>query len=287
MDSMESMNIKNTPSIDTQSVENERMLAPRLEQAPENKISDKESIDIDNIASTETPSGEKEGTLASSLEEAPENKVLDLNEAKEDLANFKIPVKTALPPPKPRAVKSEGFVEPVPVTKEQTQDQVSNADKKSDVQKLAKNKLLSQQAFSPAERLKQANVVLPYLEPPWSGLCQTKYYLEILKNGKIIGKVDLMEKPFYVFGRLASCDVQMEHPSLSRYHSVLQFCGKPDNLHHMGWYIYDLESTHGTLINKTKVRPRSFTRLRVGHVIKFGGSTRLYILQVSLHVQCR
>ncbi|KAH1022764.1 hypothetical protein HUJ04_012111 [Dendroctonus ponderosae] len=61
--------------------------------------------------------------------------------------------------------------------------------------------------------------VLPYTEPAWSGLPETtgkNYVLEVLKEGKIIDYIDLMKKPFWVFGRMTNCDVLKEHPSVSR-----------------------------------------------------------------------
>ena len=49
-----------------------------------------------------------------------------------------------------------------------------------------------------------------------------------------------------------------------------------------GFCIYDLGSTHGTFLNKTAVDPKKFYRLRVGYCLKFGGSSRLFILQVCI-----
>jgi len=49
-----------------------------------------------------------------------------------------------------------------------------------------------------------------------------------------------------------------------------------------GFYVYDLGSTHGTYLNKQKVRPRAYCRLRIGQMVKFGGSSRLFILEVSI-----
>nr|ABL59954.1 putative solute carrier family protein [uncultured eukaryote] len=134
--------------------------------------------------------------------------------------------------------------------------------------------------LSPAEQLKQSQISLPYKEPVWGGPCEKEYRFEVLKNGTIVDDIDLTTKSFFVFGRLPSCDITMEHPSLSRHHAVMQYCSKTNALHEIGWYLYDLDSTHGTLINKNKVKPRQYFRVRVGHVLKFGGSTRLYILQV-------
>ena len=137
--------------------------------------------------------------------------------------------------------------------------------------------------LSPAEKLKQSQIFFPYKEPTWSGIPEEHYSFEVLKNGSIIDTINLTgTKPFFVFGRLPSCDCTLEHPSLSRYHAVLQYCGDHTEKHHKGWYLYDLDSTHGTWVNKIKVKPKVYHRVRVGHVVKFGGSTRLHVLQVNI-----
>ena len=139
-----------------------------------------------------------------------------------------------------------------------------------------------QSSLSPAEKLKQLETPIPYKEPAWGGPSDSDYFFEVLKNGRIISKLELSTKSFHVFGRLPSCDFPMEHPSLSRHHSVVQHCSKKTDKFDVGWYLYDLDSTHGTWVNKIKVRPRVYHRLRVGHVMKLGGSSRLLILQVIL-----
>ncbi|XP_018328575.1 kanadaptin [Agrilus planipennis] len=122
---------------------------------------------------------------------------------------------------------------------------------------------------------------LPYKEPVWSGLPESngvKYTFEVLKNGVIVETVDLMKKSSWVFGRLPNCDIYMAHPTISRYHAVLQYRSKPDEENSAGFYIYDLSSTHGTFLNKNKIRPRVYARVKVGHMIKLGCSTRNFIL---------
>ncbi|XP_076463473.1 kanadaptin-like [Babylonia areolata] len=134
---------------------------------------------------------------------------------------------------------------------------------------------------SPAETLKQTQVSIPYKEPIWGGVPpeSEKYSFDVLKNGTVIDSVELGQKPWLVFGRLPSCDVCMEHPSLSRHHAVVQYRETAEDGNECGWYLYDLDSTHGTWVNKEKIKPKVYRRLHVGHVLKFGGSSRLYILQ--------
>ena len=144
---------------------------------------------------------------------------------------------------------------------------------------------------------------LPYTVPHWSGDPGGQpFSLSVIKNGRIIEEIDISQKPYVVFGRLPSCDVQFEHPSVSRYHAVLQYLPhrnhgdgeeEGDKAHshstlfsgsvpqEAGHYVYDLGSTHGTTLNKTKINPRCYCRVRVGQMIKFGGSSRLFLLEVG------
>ncbi|XP_062121643.1 kanadaptin [Drosophila sulfurigaster albostrigata] len=140
----------------------------------------------------------------------------------------------------------------------------------------------------------------PYKVPKWSQppAANENYKFEVLKSGQIIDEVkDLQQQAVWTFGRLPENDVFMAHPTISRYHAVLQYkpkassqvpsdeeeeessenAAKPEQPE--GWYIYDLGSTHGTFLNKQRVPPRVFIRIRVGHMLKLGNSTRVYILQ--------
>ncbi|XP_049535949.1 kanadaptin [Anopheles darlingi] len=142
---------------------------------------------------------------------------------------------------------------------------------------------------------------IPYKEPSWSGKCDPdrNYYFEVEKNGVIIEKVrQLQGKPFWLFGRLPNCDLNLAHPTISRYHAVLQYRPAPRDASDSeedeeqnnkrrathatvepGWYLYDLNSTHGTFVNKQQITARTYVRLRVGYIVKLGSSSRNYILQ--------
>lgn len=137
------------------------------------------------------------------------------------------------------------------------------------------------QAYSDPHVSKEKLIPLPYSEPEWGGtVTSDNYYLEVLKTGVILETVQLNTKSFYVFGRLSSCDVQMNHPSSSRYHAILQYRAEPTEKSPKGFYIYDLGSTHGTFLNKNRLKPKVYAPVKVGQFFKIGGSSRMLFLQV-------
>lgn len=149
----------------------------------------------------------------------------------------------------------------------------------------------------------------PYVEPKWSSTSNAdhKYQFEILKNGQIVENVnDLQTKAFWTIGKLPDNNIIMAHPTISRYHAVLQYRpeiitnidteqgsdsddesneidterpSKSNSKIEKGWYLYDLNSTHGSFVNKMRIPPKTYVRVRVGYMLKFGASTRNYILQ--------
>jgi pSer/pThr/pTyr-binding forkhead associated (FHA) protein len=111
-----------------------------------------------------------------------------------------------------------------------------------------------------------------YKLPPWSSKPAIPFVLEVLKNGVSVEKVDIGIKEFYSFGRQeGTVDVVLAHPSVSRQHAVVQHA---DN----GLFVYDLGSANGTFVNKQRIPKEAFQKLMVGHVIKFGESSRLYVV---------
>ncbi|KAL3629489.1 hypothetical protein CASFOL_026711 [Castilleja foliolosa] len=117
------------------------------------------------------------------------------------------------------------------------------------------------------------NAAVPYEIPPWSGPPGHHFSFEVLKDGAIVDQFDVNKKGAYMFGRVDLCDFVLDHPTISRFHAVLQYKSNG------GVYLFDLGSTHGTSINKSQVKKRVYVDLRVGDVIRFGQSTRLYIFQ--------
>ncbi|KAI3922985.1 hypothetical protein MKW98_013519 [Papaver atlanticum] len=114
---------------------------------------------------------------------------------------------------------------------------------------------------------------VPYTIPPWSAPPCHPFFIEVLKDGSIIDRFNLSTKGAFMFGRVDLCDFVLEHPTISRFHAVLQFKQSGEA------YLYDLASMHGTSINKNQVKRKTYTDLHVGDVVRFGQSTRMYIFQ--------
>ncbi|KAG6519595.1 hypothetical protein ZIOFF_023089 [Zingiber officinale] len=138
---------------------------------------------------------------------------------------------------------------------------------------------------------------VPYSIPTWSEPPGHPFLLEVLKDGIIIEQLDVFLPPFvlwtmkyfllllpcscakadfvdnrlcsrsqkgaYMFGRVDLCDFVLEHPTISRFHAVLQF--KKDEV-----LLYDLGSTHGTFVNKVQIKKKVYTGVHVGDVLRFG-----------------
>ncbi|XP_053945897.1 kanadaptin [Anastrepha ludens] len=170
-------------------------------------------------------------------------------------------------------------------------DPTTNEPKEEDKQQSKKD------ATSTTDNDCTAKPACPYKVPPWSQPppASINYRFEILKSGQIIDEIkNLQAKAFWKFGRLPppANDLELAHPTISRFHAILQY--RPKNSTQSdgenasnklkdeppeGWYIYDLNSTHGTFLNKQRIPPHVFIRIRVGHMLRLGASTRSYILQ--------
>lgn len=131
-----------------------------------------------------------------------------------------------------------------------------------------------------------------YVAPEWSGPpeAQTSFSLEVLKSGQVVDLIVLTtttttskvddddvvpkSRSYVTFGRHPLCDVVIEHPSSSRLHCVLQFKKNTKEM-----YLFDPGSTHGVFVNKRKLKKGIHAPIFVGDQIKFGESTRDYIVQ--------
>jgi len=120
--------------------------------------------------------------------------------------------------------------------------------------------------------------------PAWSREPQLdKCALEVFKGEKKIGTITRVRKQkATIFGRHKSfADVILQHPSISRQHSAILH-GKSGNM-----YVMDLGSSHGTFVNKRRLANEKREPLREGDKIRFGASSREYIVRLCLEKDSR
>ena len=70
-------------------------------------------------------------------------------------------------------------------------------------------------------------------------------------------------------------DLPIDHPSCSRQHAVLQYRLVQNRIRP---YIIDLGSSNGTFLNNQKIDPQKYVELMEKDVLKFGYSSREYVL---------
>lgn len=131
------------------------------------------------------------------------------------------------------------------------------------------------------------STVLKYNEPAEARLppASAAWRMYVFKGDQELEKLDLHRRSCWLFGReRAVVDVPIEHPSCSKQHAVVQFRFTEkkgefgDRKGGVKPYVIDLESANGTMLNGAKVDGRRYMELRTGDVLKFGESTRDYVL---------
>ncbi|CAL1277392.1 unnamed protein product [Larinioides sclopetarius] len=128
-------------------------------------------------------------------------------------------------------------------------------------------------------------VVIKYNEPAEARKPKKRWRLYPFKGDTDLPFIPVHRQSAYLFGRTRSiADIPIDHPSCSKQHAVLQFrlvtFKREDGTtgRRVRPYIIDLESSNGTFVNNKKVDPRCYVELIEKDVIKFGFSSREYVL---------
>ena len=130
-------------------------------------------------------------------------------------------------------------------------------------------------------------VALVYVEPPEASKPNKNWRLYCFKDGALQGDPLLVHRrSYYLFGRDRKvADVPTDHPSCSKQHAVLQYRKREAFDEDEGLYVQaptpyvlDLDSVNGTFLNGEKIEPRRYYELMEKDTIKFGTSTREYVL---------
>ncbi|KAI8997710.1 SMAD/FHA domain-containing protein [Pilobolus umbonatus] len=128
-------------------------------------------------------------------------------------------------------------------------------------------------------------VELKYNEPADSVKPKESWRFYVFKGDKQIDLLHIHRQSCYLIGRdRAVSDIPVDHPSCSKQHAVLQYRlveGTDENGKTMKLrkpFIIDLEATNGTYLNGDKIPSRRYVELRPKDILKFGNSTREFVL---------
>lgn len=137
-----------------------------------------------------------------------------------------------------------------------------------------------------AESNKVNGVVLLHNEPAEAANPQARWRLYQFKKGAPFqDPLPIHRQSMYLFGRERRvADVPTDHPSCSKQHAVLQYRrvekeGKDGMVvPAVRPYVMDLGSVNGTFINSERIESERYYELLEQDMIKFGNSTREYVL---------
>ncbi|KAK3873752.1 hypothetical protein Pcinc_021259 [Petrolisthes cinctipes] len=128
-------------------------------------------------------------------------------------------------------------------------------------------------------------VVIKYSQPPEARKPKRRWRWYIFKGDEDLPFLPLHRQSAYLIGRDRKvADIPTDHPSCSKQHAVLQYrlvgYQREDGTagRTVKPYILDLESANGTFVNNRKIEGRRFVELLEKDVVKFGYSSREYIL---------
>ncbi|KAF7298871.1 FHA domain-containing protein [Mycena indigotica] len=129
------------------------------------------------------------------------------------------------------------------------------------------------------------STVLKYNEPPEARKPIVGWRLYVFKGEEQVELLHIHRQSAYLIGRdRIVADISVDHPSCSKQHAVIQyrFIQQKDEFGTSKGvikpFIIDLESTNGTFVNGSAIPVSRYYELKASDVIKFGTSTREYVL---------
>ncbi|CAM8891036.1 hypothetical protein QQ045_026898 [Rhodiola kirilowii] len=129
-------------------------------------------------------------------------------------------------------------------------------------------------------------VTLLFNEPPEARKPDIRWRLYVFKAGEMLNEpLYIHRQSCYLFGRERRvADIPTDHPSCSKQHAVIQYRQiekeQTDGMLKKVTrpYLMDLGSTNGTFINDNRLEPERYYELIEQDTIKFGNSSREYVI---------
>ncbi|CAD5207377.1 unnamed protein product [Bursaphelenchus okinawaensis] len=134
-------------------------------------------------------------------------------------------------------------------------------------------------------------VVIKYNEPPEAALPKLRWMLYPMKEEEVMKPFYMHRQSAYLIGRNRKiADFPVDHPSCSQQHAVFQYRkmdfernGVPGK--RILPYIIDLGSSNGTYLNGDKIEAQRYYELKEKDVVKFGFSSREYVILHELSAE--
>jgi smad nuclear-interacting protein 1 len=127
-------------------------------------------------------------------------------------------------------------------------------------------------------------VSLKWVEPSDAMKPTKRWRLYVFKGKEALEPYHIHRQSAYLLGRERRvADIPLDHPSCSSQHAVLQFrltsktsAGKTTKL--VRPYVMDLGSTNGTYVNGERIEAERYVELLERDLLRFGYSSREYVL---------
>jgi smad nuclear-interacting protein 1 len=141
--------------------------------------------------------------------------------------------------------------------------------------------------FKPSGKLAAAamqknGVTLKYAEPATARVAPSGWRLYEFKGEEQLETIKLAGKSAFLVGRDERvCELTALHPSVSSQHAVVQFREverRTSGVREVVPAILDLKSTNGTFLNGTRIQDSIYIELKQQDVLRFGESSREYVL---------
>ena len=135
------------------------------------------------------------------------------------------------------------------------------------------------------ETNKVNGIVIKYAEPPEAKVPKRRWRLYPFKGETALPTLYIHRQSAFLIGRDRKvCDLNVDHPSCSKQHAAIQYRLVPYEREdgstgkRVRPYIIDLESANGTFVNNKKIDAKKYVELLEKDVIKFGYSSREYVM---------